>query len=939
MIAKLVFSCLKRDKIRFAVAVFGIAAATGMLTWALGMTMSAVNQTAVQANRLTAPYSCWLTTTGIGEQTGGRMRPGGRGTPRAIPDKLVEKVRSIPAVEKICRLKIQNFSLDYRPGGKILQGPGLHAALALAPTDGCPFADTVEGAWPGENSPALEVAVSEHLFAYGQDTRLPTLGTPLVFITSKGNVTATVTAIIRGGKKLMGFPTAYGSRGLLDALNGGKFDARPSLLLCRMRSERETGDVFEAVDDYDRAAAKAGQPPAGVQVFTRKMLEPTLASDSLKNLKSQTPLLLTLSLLTALCMLVNSLNISIEQKTRTLALLRAGGMTARQLLGFVAFEGMFTAFCGWAAGFLGGWFVTALYTRTLPDAFPEGAVIGWLTPAATFVLVMGTALAALIWPCIRATRIRPLDAMADKRESGKKISAERTLLGGLLLLPLLALGFGLPLPLKWQMILLFCVGLPLHALGIFLFLPFLITAFEKAFGPAVSRLTGIDRRLNRQRLSRNFGRTAGMVLTLGVGLGTFVAIHVWGGTLMGAFIPSRTLPEIIVSVLPHGLPRADAQKILGVEGVDRGLEMEAAQFYFTPDIRRKASQLSARRFAPDYNMLLIGADPERLLGGDSPLAQFKFVAGDAAAAIREMTAGRGCVITAMFWRESGLGVGDAVEFLAGEIRPAASGRGPGRPGARAVELPADATTVKIPIVGVVDVNWHMVTSRARLRGRGGMPSGTSGPVFVSEDFARRLTGNRDRTYFVWLNLNAAYREMGELPAGLQLDKNIRAAIPVDSANSLRVHHRDEIADGTIAHGAQIIGDMARAPFWSLIVLSTGIIALLLASYQASAREIAVMRAVGMTRSQLARLLLGEAVLTGGCGVLLSLLCGLIIGWTFTGITRASMPWGGLQIDPQVPFGVIAEGVVFAMALVLLMSAPVIAWLTRRQDADKGLAMR
>jgi putative ABC transport system permease protein len=263
--------------------------------------------------------------------------------------------------------------------------------------------------------------------------------------------------------------------------------------------------------------------------------------------------------------------------------------------------------------------------------------------------------------------------------------------------------------------------------------------------------------------------------------------------------------------------------------------------------------------------------------------------------------------------------------------------GGGRPGG-GTEGGLPQQTESLKIVGVADVNWHLITSRAQLRGRNNMPGGTMGPVFVSEADARRLSGNADTTSFLWLNLSESYRKMGALQGSQLLEAEIRKAIEIDEANTVRVHHRDEIEDGTIAHGSQLIGDMARAPFWSLIVLSTGLITLLVASFQASAKEIAVMRAVGMTRSQLGRMLFGEAMLIGLCGVVLSLISGFCIGWTFTGWTRAWMMFGGLPISLSVPWLVILQGVGFALFLCAAMAVPPIVWLVRKQDESGGLTV-
>jgi hypothetical protein len=219
-----------------------------------------------------------------------------------------------------------------------------------------------------------------------------------------------------------------------------------------------------------------------------------------------------------------------------------------------------------------------------------------------------------------------------------------------------------------------------------------------------------------------------------------------------------------------------------------------------------------------------------------------------------------------------------------------------------------------------------------------MPSGTMGPVFVTESALRRLSGNSDKTFFLWANMSEEYRAKGALQASMQMEEDIRAILQIDEANTIRVHHREEIADGTLAHGSQLIGDMARAPFWSLIVLTTGMITLLIASFQASAKEIAVMRAVGITRFQLGRMLFGEAVMIGLCGIVLSLISGFCIGWTFTGWTRAWMMFGGLPISLSIPWMVILQGVGFAFFLCIVMAVPPVIWLVRKQDESGGLSV-
>jgi len=113
--------------------------------------------------------------------------------------------------------------------------------------------------------------------------------------------------------------------------------------------------------------------------------------------------------------------------------------------------------------------------------------------------------------------------------------------------------------------------------------------------------------------------------------------------------------------------------------------------------------------------------------------------------------------------------------------------------------------------------------------------------------------------------------------------------------------------------------MARIPFWSLLITSSGIATLLVASARAFRREIDVMRAIGMTRGQLARLFLGEVALVVLSAVAVSVAGGMLIGWSFTAVTRAQMA-AGLGSALVVPWRLVGRGVLFAVVTTFAMGA-------------------
>lgn len=974
MIVKLVLKSLQYEKTRFATAALGVAAATGMIVWSLGLAITSVGQSREKVRRMTEPYSCWVSTGNVGIRMDRKamMKPGRSPfsqPTQTLPAELVSAVQALSEVKEATALKTIRTVLDFRPGGRVLQGPPLMTVMTLAPTSGCPYATAkVTGRWPDQDSDEPEAAVCTAVFT-PRRLEAPPLGSSLVLITPSGTVNVKITALIEFKEAVQGFPTSFATIGAMRQASGGTYAPQPNLLLCQLRDgagSKAVKAVVEKLSPLEPVIPMSGQSEASVptRVCTaveRKDVESGYASDKLQNFKRQAPLLLTLSVLTALCMLVNALTVGVEQKLRVLALLRAAGMTALQVSRVVMLEGALIAFAGWLVGLAAGWAILTVFVGRTPDAFPEGVFLGWVTPVCSAVGVALVAAVSLHWPCRRAMRIRPLDVLAEPSADDRPLSWRRALLGFVLLFPMLVFVLPMHITAMTRSVLLLTLGLPLHVIGLLLVLPFFVQLMERVASPAVSAALGLDPHLLRRRISRHFSRTAGMVITLVIGLGAFASIHIWGGSMMSPFIPSHEFPDAIVSLLPNGVSKDAAEKVSKLEGVEGGrcLNLEAAQFTISDALTARVVCVSGK--APmSPNVLLLGADPQVALGGKRPLAPFRFVEGDRQKAAEALAGGGACVITKMFSRETGLHAGDELSIVKRPPMRGGGGRGmekgPGmgmgggpdsaaqpRPPARGERglnglagLPQQTESLKI--VGVADVNWHLITSRAQLRGRNNMPGGTMGPVFVSEADARRLSGNTDTTSFLWLNISEKYRKMGALQGSQLLEAEIRKAIQIDEANTVRVHHRDEIEDGTIAHGNNLIGDMARAPFWSLIVLSTGIITLLIASFQSSAKEIAVMRAVGMTRGQLGRMLFGEALLVGLCGIVLSLISGFCIGWTFTGWTRAWMMFGGLPISLSVPWLIILQGVGFAFLLCAVMAVPPIIWLVRKQDETGGLTV-
>ena len=380
-------------------------------------------------------------------------------------------------------------------------------------------------------------------------------------------------------------------------------------------------------------------------------------------------------------------------------------------------------------------------------------------------------------------------------------------------------------------------------------------------------------------------RRRGMAIAFACGFAAFVAVETWGASLMRGFTPSVEWPDAIVSILPGGVSSYDVEKLRDVKGVKRISELVPRQLPIAGTERANALFLAAEW-----------------------LPHFRFIEGDWEAADAALRAGDAVVISEMMSRAHDLHKGDL-------LRVRASGR---RGGGMELEF---------PVAGVVDLNWHMVTSRGLVRGMNGAPPMTDGPVFCSLD----TMGIVDpRTYTVepalsapmthlWVEYEPEFlRSHGVFQAGRLIEAEIAKRLGNPSDSTVRLHARDEIADGTLARGSAVIGQAARVPFVFLAILAIGFVAMLVAEADARRRELAALRAVGATRAQLAGRLAASAVRTALVGIVAGLPIGALAGWLCTFKTGN---WPGMPHWFVLPLGIVAEGAVGAIVFALLFAVP------------------
>jgi putative ABC transport system permease protein len=629
-------------------------------------------------------------------------------------------------------------------------------------------------------------------------------------------------------------------------------------------------------------------------------------------------LLACVVLLTSFFIILASMSMGVTERITELGLLRCVGVTRRQLVAFVILQIVPLGVAGTAAGVPLGFLLQWLTLTAAPRYVGQMAVSTWGV-ALGVVGGLGTTLLGAALPAVSAFYVSPAEAVRAHARTGVARWAWLTAVAG----------GALVAAHEWMKRSITqdeAAAFDARAIGCLLLLYGGFTLVTPAViilaGKLATHIAGLALRLRPQLLGEEIDkapfRSAAICGGLMVGLSLIVGLVVWGDSVKQGWEFPKEFPDAMLYSY-DALPLEAVQALADTPGV--------AQFTVADDFSfslSKPSLFRPFRLLDEFSRFL-AIDPE---SGFS-IVKLAFLEGSEREAKEKLQRGGHLLVTREFSQARKLHVGDSLKIWVDN-------------------KPATFTIAGVVASPGLDIAISFFNATTYFQ------TYAVGAIMGTLDDAERFFGRR---YGKLLLMNFGFEQDDASRIATSSDQSIvlppagRKPPPKEFAGGIRPSFaigpgplpgdgpEERVVNSMLAKlgypskafvtarelKREIDRNIDRVtlllsviPLVGLLVSALGLANLMAANVASRFREIAVLRAIGLTRSQTLRMVVGEAVVLGLLGSAMGLALGIALGRASNAMTLAL---SGFAPPLSVPWPLVLGGAGLATLLCLIAALP------------------
>jgi len=633
-------------------------------------------------------------------------------------------------------------------------------------------------------------------------------------------------------------------------------------------------------------------------------------------------LLSCVAMLTALFIILSTLSMGMLERISQLGLLRCVGVTASQLAGLVYLEVLPLGLLGIALGIPLGLGLTGLTVKAVPEYVGRFA-ISWDGIGLAAIAGFATTLIAATLPAMAAISVSPLEASRPRARRPRRAPLiAATLLGvGLLVAQVAIMAFKIGRNfefVRWSaasVVLLYCV----YALAA----PLMVWLLGSPAVLLIARLVGVRARLLQDQVGHAVWRSAGIVCGLMVGLSLIVALVVLNRSFRAGWQFPKQFPEAYIwSYEQFGItPEEAARRIEQFAGVKNFALANAL------NMAVEERQMQGPRAQIFHSATwFLGCDPDTFLD----MVKFEFIEGDEETA-RELLRQGGHVLVSIDFarsRHKGL-VPDEARGISNTVRVWFSDLG-----ARTFKI---AGVIDSPALDIA-ASFFQAESEARVAAMGSMiGSNADLKRFFNIDTIKLVLLNFDLPpeppppnwppppeqagpeLRASLNTDRKWWYDDDVPLAVRWQRAREHELLLELRNALDAHSAyvgtaSELKDHIDAELTRVTYLLTAIPAVALLVAAIGVANLMTANVASRSKQLAILRAVGATRGQILRMVVGEALVLAAIGSALGLALGLHLA---KNVQQMTLRFSGFIGPLEIPWAFVGLAVALTISLCLL----------------------